>query len=281
MRYCIAHTTTYTYAEAAKLQPHTLRLRPREDLTQRLLSFELAIDPEPVGRSPIVDLEGNAVVKVWFASSKCDRLQVKTTAEVETLRDNPFDFLLEPMALELPIDYPVSLQQQLSSYLSAPLDPVALALAQEIRQAVSGDTVEFLGELNQRIYSSCEYALREEGDPLPPGLTWRQQKGSCRDYAALFQAVCRAANLAARFASGYQEGDPDSRDRHLHAWTEVYLPGAGWRGFDPTLGLVVSDRHITLAASALPAGAAPISGSFSESSGRPQLDYQLEIETLT
>lgn len=277
MRYRIAHITTYTYSEAVKPHPHILRLRPRADGTQQLHDFALTVTPEPLGRSELVDLDGNATQKVWFAS-KGDRLEFKTVSDVETLRENPFDYLLDPIATTLPIDYSASLQAQLQPYFATPIDPVAVELAQDIWHAVGGNTVAFLGELNQRIYDSCQYYIRDEGDPLPAGLTWRQKAGSCRDYAVLFQAVCRAMNLAARFVSGYQEGDPDSQERHLHAWVEVYLPGAGWRGYDPTLGLAVGDGHITLAASAFPRAAAPVSGSFDGSNIRVELSYALTIE---
>ena len=124
----------------------------------------------------------------------------------------------------------------------------------------SNNTLDFLFALNQRIYQDCEYIIRETGKPYPAGMTWRRKKGSCRDYTVLFMEVCRAVGIAARFVSGYQEGDAQQQNRDLHAWVEVYLPGGGWRGYDPTLGLVISDRHIPLAASAIPELAAAVEG---------------------
>ncbi len=115
--------------------------------------------------------------------------------------------------------------------------------------------------LNQLIYQDCEYITRETGKPYPAGITWERKQGSCRDFAVLFMEVSRAIGIAARFVSGYQEGDKNQQNRDLHAWVEVYLPGAGWRGYDPTLGLVVSDRHIPLAASAIPNYTAAVDGS--------------------
>jgi transglutaminase-like putative cysteine protease len=97
----------------------------------------------------------------------------------------------------------------------------------------------------------------------------------------LFVEACRAIGLAARFVSGYQEGDTDSTDRHLHAWAEVYVPGGGWRGYDPTQGLAVADRHITLVASPLSRYAAPISGSFQQSNGaQSTMTYKLTIQGM-
>ena len=135
-----------------------------------------------------------------------------------------------------------------------------MELAQEIAIATQGNTLNFLFTLNQRIYQDCEYTIRHVGEPFPAGVTWRNKIGSCRDYAVLFMEVCRAVGIAARFVSGYQEGDEEQQSRDLHAWVEVYLPGAGWRGYDPTLGLVVSDCHIPLAASAIPKYAAAVEG---------------------
>ncbi|NEQ27755.1 MAG: transglutaminase family protein, partial [Microcoleus sp. SIO2G3] len=180
----------------------------------------------------------------------------------------------------VPIDYPTSLFTQLQPYLSGYLgtiDSAAIELAQTIAQAVEGSAIAFLTELNQRIYTTCRYIRRESGEPFPPGLTWRQQGGSCRDFAVLFLEVCRAIGLAARFVSGYQEGDPDQSDRDLHAWAEVYLPGAGWRGYDPTQGLAVSDRHIALYASPFPRQTAPIFGTLKTIGVQSRMEFVLKL----
>ncbi len=289
MRYQISHTTTYTYSQPVTLYPHVIRLRPRSDSCQTLQMFSLAITPIPLQESHVVDLDGNSLIKVWFNQREpIDALTVQVVSQVETHRANPFDYLLEPWAVKLPIDYPSSLLAQLQPYLVGgqgggmpTIDPIALQLAQEIWHQVDGNPAYFLAELNQQIYTRCKYFIRDTGDPLPAGVTWANKSGSCRDFTVLFMEVCRAIGLAARFVSGYQEGDLDSNDRHLHAWAEVYLPGAGWRGFDPTHGLAVSDRHIPLVATAFPRYAAPISGTFSQTSGaQSKMTYQLMIQGL-
>ncbi len=237
----------------------------------------------------MTDLDGNTLVTLRFKPSETETLSVQVLASVETHRTNPFDYLLETWATRLPIDYPSSLLLQLQPYLSGQqvlyqtsTDPIALQLAQDIVQAVGGNTLGFLSELNQRIYAGCKYMIRETGDPLPPGVTWTTRSGTCRDFAVLFVEACRTIGLAARFVSGYQEGDPDSSDRHLHAWAEVYLPGGGWRGYDPTQGLAVADRHLALVASPLSSYAAPISGSFKQANGaQATMTYQLTIQGLT
>ena len=261
MHYHISHTTRYTYNQPVFLKPHLLRLYPRCDGWQKLNSFSLLITPEPVGISYINDLDGNTLVKVWFTTAT-EKLEIQITAKVETYKSNPFDYLLEPWALQLPFDYSNSLSGQLQPYLqsSAISDTVAINLAQKIYHQVNGETLSFLSSLNQHIYENCTYITRETGEPWLPGITWEAKQGSCRDVAVLFMEACRAVGLATRFVSGYQEGDPEQTEHELHAWVEVYLPGGGWRGYDPSHGLVVADRHIALVSSALSSYASPISG---------------------
>ncbi len=279
--YQISHITTYSYDRPVILSPHVIRLRPRSDAFQRLCQFSLTVSPSPDGRSEIVDLDGNSLIKVWFKEVETTSLSIQTLSQVETLCTNPFDYLLEPWAAQLPLDYPTSLSRQLQPYLcgqfGSGIDPIATQLAQELWQFSAGNTLAFLSELNQRIYSTCKYTIRETGLPFPPGITWTQQIGSCRDVAVLFMEVCRAIGLAARFVSGYQEGDADSSDRHLHAWAEVYLPGAGWRGYDPTHGLAVAAGYVAIVASASAQSAAPVEGSVT-SGAQAALQYQLLIQ---
>ena len=286
--YQISHTTNYAYSQPVRLQPHVVRLRPRSDSWQTLRSFSMLVTPPPLRESTFTDLDGNTLLKLWFQPEETKTLTVQVLSQVETHRTNPFDYWLEPWAVRSPIDYPASLLLQLQPYLSGQpmqyatsVDPIALQLAQDIVQAVDGNVIRFLSELNQRIHSGCKYMIREMGDPLPPGITWSTRSGSCRDFAVLFVEACRAIGLAARFVSGYQEGDTNSTDRHLHAWAEVYLPGGGWRGYDPTQGLAVADRHIALVASAFSRYAAPISGSFQQANGaQSTMTYQLKIQGL-
>lgn len=284
VRYHIVHTTTYTYDRPVSLQPHALRLRPRCDGCQELHSFSLEVIPEPAKVYQVIDLEGNGIVRALFHRTT-DQLCFKVTSEVETHRTNPFDFLLEPWATRLPIDYPVSLLSDLQPYfqrfgLPATVDSVVAQLAQEAYLAVAGETVAFLTELNQRIYQNCQHTIRETGEPFPAALTWTQKLGSCRDLSVLFMEACRAVGLAARFVSGYQEGDPNQKKQDLHAWAEVYLPGAGWRGYDPTNGIAVADRHVTLVATALPRHAAPVSGIFHGGGIQLGMQYHVAIQPL-
>lgn len=301
MYYKINHATTYTYESPVTFSPHVLRLRPRSDVAQKLHGFSLETDPQPIRVVENVDLGGNAELRLWFAEEAIATLTITTTSEVETFRANPFDYLVEPWAVQLPIDYPASLLTQLQPYFggqflhfASSVDPVAAQLAEEIWQDTN-NTISFLTTLNQRIRESCKYIVRETGEPFPAGITWTQKLGSCRDLAVLFVETCRAIGLAARFVSGYQSDEPKepgseggdtqptpSQEHQLHAWAEVYLPGAGWRGYDPTQGLAVADHHIALFASPFARQTVPIVGSLKQGMGtKSDMQYHLSITAVT
>ncbi|MDX2271224.1 MAG: transglutaminase family protein [Cyanobacteriota bacterium] len=278
--YQIQHLTRYRYVQPVQLAPHTLRLHPRSGAEQTLQSFHLNLTPQPDHCSTCLDLDGNVLTQVSFGQP-LERLEILAMSQVVTHRSNPFDFLLHPWAARLPIDYPIFLWQQLQPYCSSG-DPSVTALGQDLLIEAQADTVSFLALLNQRIYQECRYLTREVGDPWPAGYTWQQKAGSCRDLALLWMMVCRSVGLATRFVSGYavtSTPDPDAIP-HLHAWGEVYLPGAGWRGFDPTQGLAVADGHIALCASPYPAYAAPVTGYLRGEGSRHTLEYSLSIQAL-
>ena len=284
MYYKVKHTTSYTYNQAVWIKPHLLRLRPRCNSWQTLKSFSLELEPQPVSISEFIDLDGNNLIKLWF-NQPTETLNIKVFSEVETYLDNPFIYLLENWALRLPFDYPSSLLSQLQPYLQ-PLgltfDPVAVNLAREIYQETHGQTTNFLSTLNQHLFDNLQYLIRETGEPFLPGTTWNLKQGSCRDFTVLFMEVCRVMGIPARFVSGYEQGDIQLQQHHLHGWAEVYLPGAGWRGYDPTHGLVVSNRHIALASSAIAKYAAPVEGTVSPVKsvfeGMPNLESHMEIK---
>ena len=257
----------------------TLRLRPREDASQQLLRHHVWVDPEPAGMTEYVDLDGHAAVQLWF-DGLTSSLSVVVSSTVETLRTNPFDFLLPTEAVRLPPAYPEAVRRGLASYLSGgDVAPAVRLAADAVLARSEGRTVPFLTELTRWIYASHEKIVRLEGPPLLPAETLAAGAGSCRDLAVLFNEMCRAVGLAARFVSGYHEREaPDGR-RYLHAWSEVYLPGAGWRGFDPAEGLAVADRHVVLASGLQPLTAAPTDGTFRGNGASSTLDSQIVIST--
>jgi transglutaminase-like putative cysteine protease len=261
--YQIEHSIEYTYSQPVTFAPHQMRLRPRSNVHQSVKAFALSISPTPQQLVEAVDLDGNDTLIAWFDNNPATTLQIQARTTVAIDLSDPFNYLLEPWAIALPIDYPTSLSQQLqpylAGYLSRSIDPVAVELAGEIWQAVDGNTLSFLTTLNQQIYHTCKYLIRDTGSPLPPSVVWKNRSGSCRDVTVLFIEVCRAVGLAGRFVSGYEAG-VETDDRHLHAWAEIYLPGAGWRGYDPTHGLVVAGDHIAIASSPFPAHTTPVAG---------------------
>ena len=275
----ISHTTFYRYGEPVFLEPHVLRLRPRSDPFQRLDRFELAVVPQPSGATQILDAENNPATVVWFEGTT-DRLEIRTAAAVETLRANPFDYLvIAPEAQHLPARYPPEDERALGPYRASGPKNSVTSFALDLAAVSQGDTLGFLAALNGKLYREWGHEVREEGDPYPAEQTLREQRGSCRDLTVLFMAACRSVGLAARFVSGYQEGDPTQEQRHMHAWPEVFLPGAGWRGYDPTHGLAVADRPVALAASAEPAGAAPSRGSFRGRGSASEMEARIAIHT--
>lgn len=280
MFYDVKHVTRFAYSRPVFCEPLWVRLRPRVDAAQAVHRYRLEIRPEPVGLSEFIDLDGNLVALAWFEGLTCS-LSVTSTWLVETLRSNPFDFLLPPGALSLPLKF-ASDEDELARHYATPgeVGPKVIDLAGTLRNDSGGETLEFLTRLVREIDTRCEKIVREEGTPWSPERTLAEGQGSCRDLALLFIETCRWVGIPARFVSGYHEGDPEGGERALHAWAEVYLPGVGWRGFDPTLGLAVADRHVAVAAGRSPRSAAPTEGSFRGSDVRAQLTTQLILNAL-
>jgi transglutaminase-like putative cysteine protease len=273
----IRHQIEYRYDRPVFLGPLTVRLRPRGDAGQALRRFELAIDPAPVVRSEVLDATGNTATVAWFEGLH-SKLNLSAQSDVETLMTNPFNYLItEPSAQDLPMVYPDEERRELQPYiLETCPDPTVATFAEDIVRTSGGKALDFLMTAADRIGRTCERAVRPEGEAWTAGETLRQRRGACRDLAVLLTAICRSVGLAARFVSGYHYGD--DRDRHeLHAWAEVYLPGAGWRGFDPGQGLATADEHVALAAAAEPAGAAAIQGVFRGTGAQSSMRYSIEM----
>jgi transglutaminase-like putative cysteine protease len=277
MHFTIRHNTHYRYSRPVRLGPQRLRFHPRDDGSQRVINHQVNITPAPLGRNDHLDLEGNRVTQVWFEGEP-DHFDIEVTMQVETLRRNAFDFILTPEAAVLPInhEYDVNCARAYLERIEA--DDAVTAFAAELSLAVDRDTLRFLNDLTRRMFSEFSHVHRDTGAPQSPSLTLQGRSGACRDLAVLFVDCCRAEGIAARFASGYQKGDLQSERRHLHAWPEVYLPGAGWRGFDPTHGEAIADTHVTIAAAAHSRDTMPVSGNFSGEGAKSTLSYRVEIQ---
>jgi transglutaminase-like putative cysteine protease len=259
----IIHRTRYHYSQPVFLEPFTVRLRPRSDAGQTLRSYSINVTPAIGGITHCNELYGNNTETIWF-NGLHQNLLIEVHILVETHRGNPFDFFVtDPAALTLPLVYESQLANVLCHYRIRDGDhPHLAAFAQEMMQAAKYKTIPFLTELAEQIYQRYEYMLREDGDAWASEETMKQGKGSCRDFAVLFIDICRRVGIAARFVSGYCLGDDAANSGDMHAWAEVYLPGAGWRGFDPSRGLSVNDDYITVAAGQRPQDAAPTFGNF-------------------
>ena len=262
MLFEIFHRTSYHYSKPVFLEPYTVRLRPRCDASQTLRDYRIAVTPSPSGITHCIGLYGNNTETIWF-SGLHENLLIEVHTLVETHHGNPFDFIVtDPAALKLPLEYEPQLVRVLGHYRERDGEHPQLAeFAREMVQAANHETIPFLTLLAEEIYQRLEYMLREHGDPWTPEETLKQGKGSCRDSAMLFIDICRSVGIAARFVSGYCIGDA-AAGGDMHAWVEVFLPGAGWRGFDPSRGLSVNDDYVAVAAGQLSQDAAPTFGSY-------------------
>ena len=277
MKFTIQHGTHYRYSHPVKLGPQDLRFYPRDDGSQRVISFQLDIAPVPLGRNDHLDLEGNRVTQVWF-EKETDHFDIQLNMQVETLRHNAFDFILAPEAEVLPIRHVEDFITTQGYLERIQLDDSVTAFAAELGRSVNNNTLDFLNSLNHKLFADFIHIHRDTGEPQSPAHTLQSRHGACRDLAVLFIDCCRSEGIAARFASGYQRGDVLSERRHLHAWPEVYLPGAGWLGFDPTHGNAIADTHVTIAAAAHSRDTMPVIGSFSGEGVTSNLDYMLQIQ---
>lgn len=281
MRISVAHSTTYRYEHPVFHESHTFRLRPRQDAAQRLLHYQLEISPAPAGRADCLDQDGNVVTEAWF-DSRLEELAIRSSFEAETLRENPFDFVMARRELmRLPLAYEPPLSRALAPYLSEEQpSPAIRELAHSTAEKSGRTTLAFLTDLNHRLYESFEHTVRVHGQPLDPEVTLLQRSGSCRDLAVLFCAACRAMGIPARFVSGYEREAAFQDQAHMHAWAEVYLAGGGWRGYDPSAGLAAGTSYVAVAAAADPRLAAPVSGSYrGEAQAQMQFQIAMQVET--
>jgi transglutaminase-like putative cysteine protease len=261
----IKHVTTYQYAGTVTLLPHKLLLRPREGHDIRIESAELIISPAHQLQWQR-DLYDNAVARATFLEPG-SRLSIDSRVLIQHYDDQPLNFLVADYAVFFPFQYDTAERLDLEPYLSPIFDQERRILGTWLRQFwYSGQVVEtylLLEWINKAIATGFTYQQREEPGVQTPATTLTRRAGFGRDFATLFIDACRSLGLAARFVSGYlysprlQQGQGAT-----HAWSEVYLPGAGWKGFDPTSGQVVGNHHIALAVSRHPESVPPISGSF-------------------
>lgn len=264
-RFKILHQTSYEFTEQVQLLPHTLRLRPREGHELRIEKSLLDISPTASLRWHR-DVEGNSVATASF-NDKAQHLMINSDIIIQKYDQVPYDFLVADYAVDYPFNYNDEDQVLLAPYLvkvdqqeQKKLNEFLFSVCQP-SEAIQ--TFALLQRLNQHIYQTVTYQRREEEGVQSAGETLNLGSGSCRDSAFLFMAAAQQLGFAARFISGYIYSATDIvQSGATHAWAEVFIPGAGWKGFDPSIGNIVGAEHIAVAVARLPDSVPPISGSF-------------------
>ena len=286
IRVALHHVTGYRYDRPVILGAQTVRLRPAPHCRTPILAYSLKVDPPEHFLNWQQDPQANWLARVVFPERvKAFSVTIDLTAEMEVI--NPFDFFLEPSAEQFPFVYDPDLAADLRPYLSKlECGPRFQAYLNNISRR-ERQTTSFLFDLNTNLQKHIGYLIRMEPGIQKPDLTLEKRSGSCRDTAWLLVQLLRHLGLAARFASGYLiQLKPDQKSldgpsgtdvdfTDLHAWCEVYLPGAGWVGLDPTSGLFAGEGHIPLACAANPTAAAPISGELEEC--KVEFDFAMTI----
>ena len=286
----LTHVTHYKYPKPISLGPQVVRLRPAAHCRTPILNYSLKITPEEHFLNWQQDPQGNFQARLVFPEKTDEfKVEVELTADMSTI--NPFDFFLEDSAKEFPFSYDAIMAHELKPYLELePLGPRLRTLLNKIPRA-KRNTIDFMVDVNGLVKNEVGYIVRLEPGVQTCEETLGLKTGSCRDSAWLLVQVCRQLGLAARFVSGYLiqltadvkpvdggAAGPEADFTDLHAWTEVYLPGAGWVGLDPTSGLLAGEGHIPLAATSDPVTAAPISGAINEEEKiETKFDFHMEV----
>ena len=275
IRVALNHQTRYSFDRAVNLWPHEVRLRPAAHSRTPILSYSLKVEPAGHFLNWQQDPFGNWVARLVFPD-KAESLSITVDLVADMTVINPFDFFMDEFAENFPFEYPKELKHELGPYLEAdPAGPLLKDWLTRTRKELlvkEMRTIDMLVGINQRVQGDVGYIVRLEAGVQTPEETLELKRGSCRDSAWLLVQALRHLGLAARFASGYliqlkadvKALDGPSGTDHdftdLHAWTEVYIPGAGWIGLDPTSGLLAGEGHIPLACTAMPSSAAPVIG---------------------
>lgn len=271
MYFEIDHLTSYRYSVPVRLGEHLVRFHPPATPSQRVVAFDLSISPCPSFRQVKVDAWGNPAEQVFF-QGETTHLEIRANLRLETR--NP----LAPSwaSLPMPIDYGPD-REPLAPYLALIEEPAKLQgfIAPLLTR---GSGMDFLQALSAAVHRFYQQGIRVDGPPRGPAETLALGEGVCRDLSVLFIAACRQVGVAARFASGYQQESGQRLQRHLHAWPEVFLPGHGWYGVDPTHNAPAGEDHVLVAAAPDAASVTPVEGGYQFDG--PLLDSTLQTEII-
>ncbi|MFO0898844.1 MAG: transglutaminase family protein [Pirellulales bacterium] len=289
IRVALNHQTSYRYDRLVNLSPHVVRLRPAPHGRTPILSYSLKITPPDHFLNWQQDPQSNYLARLVFNKPTREfKIEVDLVAEMTVI--NPFDFFLEPDAEQFPFAYDPWLSREIKPYLET--EPAGPQLSEWLASVdlTPRRTIDFLVELNQRLHYDIKYLIRLEPGVQSCEETLTKRSGSCRDTGWLLVQILRHLGLAARFVSGYliqlvpdvKPLDGPAGAAHdftdLHAWCEVYLPGAGWVGLDPTSGLLAGEGHIPLACTPDPVSAAPVTGAVDDC--ETEFGFSMTIERL-
>ncbi|MGB3606190.1 MAG: transglutaminase family protein [Psychroserpens sp.] len=280
MQYKITHQTEYVFDSEVFLYPHHLRFCPRQTPCIKLVDFSIAVKSKPIGHKRIRDEESNTVDFYWF-EGMTEKLTIKAESILEVKPFNPFDFILYPAQFnEIPFEYFEPQRKLLYSALyKKPISEALLDYGNTILKSSNYQTVTYITDLTKRIQQDFAVVHREVGAPFSPNRTFKHLKGSCRDLAWMQINLFRKQGIAARFVSGYYFYDMEEPNYELHAWVDVFLPGAGWVGVDPSYGMLTCNTHFPIAVSAIPDKTMPVSGGI-RGNASSKLITQLSIEKI-
>lgn len=277
MRFAIHHHTRYGYDAPVELGPHVLRLCPRPEGI-RLRARELRISPEPYERRETGDAFGNRVTELRFAG-RCRELVIDSVVDLDTLEPPE----VETSAVPLPrLPWTIDGGDELAAYQAPePADPEVRRFAEVLAADVDHAPLAFLDRLTRTLHTRIDRGIRPRGDAQPAAETLASGRGACRDLAVLFMEVARCLGMASRFVSGYQaHAETVDGRRHLHAWPEVFVPGIGFRAWDPTHGVRVREGHVALCAAPTQAATMPVEGGYGwhGPAVASTLDFSLRID---
>lgn len=282
MKLRIEHTTGYQFPKKVFLEPHYLNFKPLPRPYYGLEHFGLNIQPKPSGFSERVNLENNREFQVWM-HDLTDRFTIKAEMILNIKEDeySPMDFILDPYQTLEPggIIYPEATKHFLAPYLDTAEFPELESFTKSIFEKKKGEIIAGLYEMLDQIYRNWTHEKLEGEPELDPELCFHKKRGSCRDLAWMMITMLRMQGLASRFVSGYAFNEEMDEGHELHAWVEAYLPGAGWTGLDPSLGLFTNEYYIPVAASFDPSNTMPVIGAY-RGEVKGKMTTSLSIERL-